>query len=370
MEIKDKLLPNVRRACSLVAKEIDYYRCHPSECCIEPTYRCTLKCETCGIRHLKDLRSSADELTYAELCRIVDEVKEMGVTAITIVGGEPLVRKDTLDLIGYIKEKGMRCLLITNATLLDADTAQQLVALNLDRVVISLDALGEGHDRIRGVAGTFAKVEQGINLLNEEKERQRKSLPFLGIHITVSKLNADELTPLVDFLHGKGINEITFQYLSETPGAAVAETVLAGEKIASPRFIPRNGSLLLDAAGVDKLKAALPLLDSSVYTKLIKSFSAAELISGEFPVRRCYSVRDALIVNPHGDIYLCPHLDRYVIGNVREESLRAIWGNMRHKALLRRLEKELFPVCRHCCSHMHNMTPGQLIRMYFKKSHY
>ncbi len=83
-----------------------------------------------------------DILTFEELVRIVQATAELGVTKVRITGGEPLVRRGIVDLVGMIKDiDGVdEIALTTNATLL-APVAQELKDAGLDRINVSLDTL-------------------------------------------------------------------------------------------------------------------------------------------------------------------------------------------------------------------------------------
>lgn len=314
------------------------------------------------------LGDESAELTHAELRRAVEEAGGIGAKTITLSGGEPLMRKECLDLIRFIKATGLEGNLITNGTLIDEHMSEELISSNVDRIAISLDALGEKQDRIRGVQGTFDKIKSSIDFLVRERARQRKSMPFITAHMTISNMNIDELLPLASFTRESGLDKFTFQYISETPPESVEKTVLDGQNIGSSRFTPHHGSLLPNIEQAKKLKQILSQIEPSFYARFLINLSDEELAGGVFPVRKCYYTRNAIVINPYGDVHLCPHIDKYIIGNIRRDPLESISGNEKHKILTRALGKNLFPVCRYCCMHVHNMTPWQVLGQFFEGS--
>src|SRR5262245_13783982 len=132
---------------------------------------CNSKCQMCHIWE----RKRDHEVTPAELARILDnplfrEVREIGIN-----GGEPTLRKDLAELVqtaiaGLPKLRGVS--LITNAI---QERKVLKVAAELGRVcadsgvyldvMVSLDGIGEVHDKVRGVAGNFESANRVIDEL-------------------------------------------------------------------------------------------------------------------------------------------------------------------------------------------------------------
>ena len=88
-----------------------------------------------------------NELTTKEAKAMLDDLADYGAPVILFSGGEPLMRHDLLDLIGYAKQKGLRAVISTNGTLITRDTANELKKFGLSYVGISLDGLKETNDR-------------------------------------------------------------------------------------------------------------------------------------------------------------------------------------------------------------------------------
>jgi len=116
-------------------REITYLR-------ISVTDRCNLRCRYCmpeeGIR----LISHEDILTYEEICGVAAAAVRLGISKIRLTGGEPLARRDIVELVRKLRPiPGLRTLaMTTNGTLL-APLAAGLAGAGLDSVNISLDTL-------------------------------------------------------------------------------------------------------------------------------------------------------------------------------------------------------------------------------------
>lgn len=110
------------------------------------------------------LMPHADILSFDEIYNFTKLAVEKGVTKVRITGGEPLVRRGIVDLVGMIGSIGGidDFSMTTNAILLD-EYAEPLVKAGLNRVNISLDTLDREkyHALTRG--GSIDKVFTGID---------------------------------------------------------------------------------------------------------------------------------------------------------------------------------------------------------------
>jgi cyclic pyranopterin phosphate synthase len=115
---------------------------------ISITDDCNLNCFYC---HREGCRASARQMSPEEIGRIAGIAAEFGVRKVKITGGEPLMRRDIIDIITSIAETEISEIsMTTNGTLL-ADVAGELADAGLDRVNISLDTLNpETYLRITG----------------------------------------------------------------------------------------------------------------------------------------------------------------------------------------------------------------------------
>ena len=125
------------------------------------TRRCNLKCVHC-YAHAKDMEFP-DELSTAEGKALLDDLAQFGCPVVLFSGGEPLMRKDLIELADYAVKKGMRAVISTNGTLITPAVAQQLKSVGLSYVGISLDGMEETNDRFRGKPGAFQAALAGIH---------------------------------------------------------------------------------------------------------------------------------------------------------------------------------------------------------------
>ena len=138
-------------------REIDNLR-------ISLTDRCNLRCTYCMSEDGCALLPKSSLMGTEEVVEIVRVAAELGVSSIRLTGGEPLVRRDIVEIIA--RAKGIDGIddvsITTNGTMLP-QKAQALKAAGLDRVNISLDTLDADQYRSITRCGNLSDVMTGID---------------------------------------------------------------------------------------------------------------------------------------------------------------------------------------------------------------
>ena len=85
-----------------------------------------------------------------------------------LTGGEPLVRRDFLEIYQYIKRKGLLATVFTNGTLLTPKIADVLAEWRPFAIEITLyGRTQETYERVTGIPGSHARCMRGIELIME-----------------------------------------------------------------------------------------------------------------------------------------------------------------------------------------------------------
>jgi 12,18-didecarboxysiroheme deacetylase len=168
------------------------------------TRRCNLKCVHC-YSHSED-KTYQGELSFDEGKALIDDLSDFGSPVILFSGGEPLIRKDILELIRYAVSKGRRAVVSTNGTLIDAGMAVKLKEIGLSYVGISLDGLRETHDSFRGFKGTFDRAMQAIDNCREVGLK-------VGLRFTINRRNYEDIPGIFDLVEDRDIPRICFYHL-------------------------------------------------------------------------------------------------------------------------------------------------------------
>lgn len=130
---------------------------------ISVTDRCNLRCAYClpaeGVKWLPDEQL----LTADEIVRVAQTAAELGITKVRLTGGEPLVRRDILDIVSRIAAiPQIKDLSMTSNAMLLEKMAKPLADAGLNRVNISLDTLDKAKFNRVTRFGDFDRVWRGI----------------------------------------------------------------------------------------------------------------------------------------------------------------------------------------------------------------
>lgn len=138
-------------------REIDYLR-------ISLTDNCNLRCIYCMEEKDNNFLKNEDKLTNDEICKIVCESAKLGIKKVRFTGGEPLVRKDILELMQRINNipSIKEIYLTTNGILLE-ENLEIFSKSGLKGVNISLDSLNEENFKKLTRLGDLKKVLSAID---------------------------------------------------------------------------------------------------------------------------------------------------------------------------------------------------------------
>jgi len=163
-------------------------------------YRCNLECEMCPFWRRED----ETLLTLDDEVRLMDSLVHAGVSFLGFEGGEPLLRHDLPEILAE-SHRRFHTSVVTNGWLL-RNRADDLVP-HLDLLFVSLDGIGDLHDRLRGIPGSFAKAVEGI--------RAVKGRVPVAISSTLTKENlgdAEKVVALAERLHVGVTFQVAYNY--------------------------------------------------------------------------------------------------------------------------------------------------------------
>ena len=114
-----------------------------------------------------------------------------------LTGGEPLLRRDILEIVRRAAERGLWVVVGTNGVRITENVARRLAEAGARGLSLSLDALDpDRHDRFRKVRGAWQNTVEGAEILN------RTGLPFI-VQTTAGSHNLGELEAIADFAHDR-----------------------------------------------------------------------------------------------------------------------------------------------------------------------
>jgi MoaA/NifB/PqqE/SkfB family radical SAM enzyme len=135
------------------------------------TENCNLRCISCGCWR----EVTRGELSTDEWRDVLRQLAALPIHKANFTGGEPLIRKDAIELMRFAREIGIRHMhLNTNAILLNEVRRTKVLAAGVRSFNVSVDGPSAAtHDRIRGRAGAFATTVRHLKQLVAERERHQ-----------------------------------------------------------------------------------------------------------------------------------------------------------------------------------------------------
>jgi len=146
------------------------------------TNRCNLHCKGCYHHALQ--RTGKKEMSTDKLRSIFSEAGSLGISFCVIAGGEPLVRKEILDITREYPK--ILFLVFTNGTLMNDDIIQKLKGRQNFIPVISMEGYEDGTDGRRG-KGIYQRLQYIVEELGNKHI-------FWSVSLTVTRLNFNEVT--------------------------------------------------------------------------------------------------------------------------------------------------------------------------------
>jgi radical SAM protein with 4Fe4S-binding SPASM domain len=140
---------------------------------LELTFRCNLRCRHCYLAHGRRGIKGKQELSLAEIERVLGEATDEGCLWLLMTGGEPLLRPDFPEIYAAAKRGGLLVTLFTNGTLLTRRVADSLAEYRPFNLEITLyGATQETYECVTGIPGSYARCLRGMALLRE------RGIPF------------------------------------------------------------------------------------------------------------------------------------------------------------------------------------------------
>jgi len=196
-------------------------------------YRCNLECKMCPFWRREDekLLGLADEI------RIMEALARAGVSFLGFEGGEPLLRPDVGEILREAHTR-FHTSLVTNGWLLEHRLPE--IADHLDLLFVSLDGIGDTHDRLRGIPRSFERAVRGMRA-------SRSEVPTVISH-TMTRENLDHTERVVELAEWLDVGltvQVAYDYRTASPLSPDRDRLrLAIERL---RDLRKSGAPLLES---------------------------------------------------------------------------------------------------------------------------
>lgn len=301
----------------------------------ELTLACDLACGHCGSRAG---RARPDELSTDEAFDLVDQLAELGVIEVVLIGGEAYLRDDWTAIVKRITERGMEALITTGGRGMTPERAAAGAAAGLVSASVSIDGLPATHDLQRGVDGSHAAALAAMKHLREA------GVP-VSTNTQINRLSQPELPEILETIIAHGAHSWQVQI-----------TVAMGRAVEHPEWLLQPYDVLELFPMLGRLAARCSEADVVLWPgNNVGYFGPYEsTLRGTTPRGHtvgCGAGMWGLGIEANGTIKGCPSLAtaNWAAANIRDARLVDIWERAAPMRYTRdRTVDSLWGFCRGC----------------------
>ncbi|MFH0966588.1 MAG: SynChlorMet cassette radical SAM/SPASM protein ScmF [Methanobacteriota archaeon] len=307
---------------------------------------CNMACRHCWIAPtFENSDRSQKFLPFSLFKKIVTEAKDIGLSAVKLTGGEPLIHPDIIPILRFIRDNNLCLTIESNGVAMTPHIADLIKSCPGSFISVSIDGNCDSHEWMRGVKGSFDRASQGV-----------KTLVETGIHpqviMAVAGRNKNEMAELAQYAESIGANSVKYNFI--TPTARGEKMLAEGETVSVPEQIELTGWVQ------NELQKKLRI---QLMTNLPFAFrSLSSLFGPEGNCSRC-GIFSILGVLSDGTYALCgigTSVSDLCFGHASKDNVKEIWEKAEVLNQIREhLPKDLKGICSHCL--IKNVCLGQCV---------
>ena len=256
---------------------------------LDPVNICNLSCPVCATG-LGILKREQGKIHFDDYKKIVDQIAKYAYILELYNWGEPFLHPRIFDLIQYAHEKHISVRLSSNLNYFKPEMARKAVESGLDRIIVDVDgSTQEAYEKYRK-HGKLAKVINNIQLLVEEKQRQKSLYPFILMRTLVNRYNEHQIDELRELAKDLGVDGFS------------------------------TGSFFVDTTDIDQVNEWLPKDEAQSYY----NYSDDTLEN----VWHCSDLWESMTINWDGGVAPCCwlHDEKNDFDNLLNKPLEEIWN--------------------------------------------
>jgi uncharacterized Fe-S cluster-containing radical SAM superfamily enzyme len=243
---------------------------------IENTNACNLRCPECAINLAQRPGQNGSVMTYDTFKNLIDQLKGPLRIIKFYNYGEPFLHKDCMKMLRYIREADpqIAVFISTNGTLINNQTAKELVDLGIHWLTFSVDGATEETYLKYRVGGKLQAVLQAMRSIVEYRKTAQAAKPFVAWQYILFEWNDSD-------------NEIRqAKSMAVELGVDSLLWVLTHTRGASRRFVPGAPALadLVDRQGFEKARTVFAC--ESTAGRSLQGLLAEKCATGQQALRR------------------------------------------------------------------------------------
>ena len=299
----------------------EYFRDHPTifGAHFELTSRCNERCIHCY--QPKEQPQHAD---VAMVLDAFDQLGAMGTTSLTLSGGEPTLHPDFVTILRAARRHDLIVNVLTNGLALCDETIAALKEVNASMVQVSLYSMDPAvHDSITRVQGSHTRTLATIERLIAADVPVQVSTPLM-------KNNRGTFREVARWCHERKIRVLSDFIM-------MAMSNFDQSNLQQRLSLDETADAIQDI--IEKDDEYQLLIDTPQRVVDLETLRQ-QPVCGVAVDNACFAA--------DGSIYPCAGFQGYILGNVRERSVRDIWENSERARSLRTIRKDAFPQCLDC----------------------
>jgi MoaA/NifB/PqqE/SkfB family radical SAM enzyme len=265
----------------------------PFSVSIEPTTSCNLRCPECP-SGLRQFSRNTGMLSFDLYKKIADQIGNRLMYMILYFQGEPYLNPSFFDIVRDARRRRIYTATSTNAHFLTDDNARKTVESGLDRIIVSLDGIGQETYAKYRVGGRYQRVVDGIETLVAWKKKLKSATPHIILQFIVFRTNQDQIEEVKALSKRLGVDELQLK--------------------SAQVYDYKNGHPLI------------PTIDK--YSRYRQKKDGTWEMKNDFP-DRCYRMSVSCVITWDGLVVPCC-FDKDAIhqmGDLKKDSFDAVWKN-------------------------------------------
>ena len=292
----------------------------PFSVSIEPTTSCNLRCPECP-SGLRQFSRNTGMLTIDLYKKIVNEIGKRLMYMILYFQGEPYLNPSFFDIVKDAKKRRIYTATSTNAHFLNDENARKTVESGLDRIIVSLDGIGQETYASYRVGGRYQRVLDGIENLVKWKKELNSKTPHIILQFIVFRTNEHQIDEVKALSKKLGVDELQLKT------AQVYEY--------------KNGNPLI------------PTIDK--YSRYRQKTDGTWEIKNDFK-NKCYRMSVSCVITWDGLVVPCC-FDKdavYQMGDLKNNSFEEVWKSEPYKAFRTKVitNRKSIDICTNCTEGM------------------
>lgn len=194
---------------------------------INPINACNYNCIYCWnysqlLMWKKSKKWKGKKIDFEFFKHIVDDAARLGTDMIALPGnGEPFMHPKIIDMIKYVKMRGLKLSILTNASLMTKKIIKRIIELGVDYILINISATSSEayikmHPNQR--KESFNEIKSNLIYLNEMKKKNKTKKPYVNIVNIITNINYRDMPTMCEFAKKIGADFVSFKPVSTLEG--------------------------------------------------------------------------------------------------------------------------------------------------------